>query len=101
MPAGNPVIVRRDGPSDDSSDPQNLEVVAGHQLPFDPLGLALVTETQWQRVTAQHAAEYLAFVADVLVQRIRQGVESGVAAVMRALPSELHELFRIFHRQQP
>ena len=100
MRARKPVVIRHDRPPQNRLHAQHIEIIAGDELAFQPLVLSVVAEAEGKRITAHHAAEHLALITKVLVHRIGEGSVTGIRAVVRSLPAELHELLGMLDWEQ-
>ena len=99
MAALNQVVGRGEDAAHGSADAQNGEVVAGDEVRADQFRVALERRADGGRVSAEHAAEDLVLVADLLIHRVGEAVGSVVAAVMFAASGEHHKLLRMLDRK--
>ena len=96
MPAGQPVVFRRQRPPERGADAEYGEVRSGHDLPGHPFGSAGMAEVKRVAEAAEHAREHLVVVAELGVDRVRQFTAvAPVAAVAAALKGDLHQLVRV------
>ncbi len=79
--------------------PEHGEIRPGDELRGHPLRLRPVGQVRGGREAAEHAAEDLVVPAQVLVQRVGEGVEAPVAAVVAAFHSESDQLLRVLDGQ--
>jgi hypothetical protein len=95
----NAVVIGGDQAANGGFDAKNLKVIAGDEFPIQTLSTSADTQIKRECVAADHAAEYLVAIAEVPIYRVGERSVAGVAAVVRALPFELHEVLGMLDRQ--
>ncbi len=85
--------------ADRGADAEHGKEVSRDGLAADQLGAARESGAHGFAVRAEHAAEHLVLIADVLVHRVGKFVAAVVAAVVVAASRQHHQLFRIADRK--
>ena len=99
MAVRDAVVIGSDQAANGGFDTQDFEIVAGHQFALQALALPAHSHAQRQGVAANHTAEDLVAIAEVLIQRVGNRGIAGVAAVEGPFPLELDELLGMCDRQ--
>jgi hypothetical protein len=98
----NLIVLRRvEDAADGRFHTQHGEVVAGDHLGLEALGLVVDADRRRDESPAQHFGERFGAFLEILIDGIRVHPRSHVAAVVRALLVELHELVRVRDGQLP
>ena len=100
MAALNQVVGSGEHPAHRRADAEHRKVIARHEIGADQFRAALERRAHGTRVRAEHAAEDLVLVADLLIHRVGEPVRPVVAAIVFAASGQHHQLLRISHRKR-